>query len=114
MLTEVFSETRIDAKQQGRRLAKAIHVGRHATCSVQVVLSELSGTADAVFTVKVSNDGSTFSALPSSVTLQSGQITRVLDVSGYQYLQVEVTTASTAAAEFVSVHVACQSFGADA
>lgn len=64
--------------------------------SVQVNDRSSTAWATAVLTVKVSNDASgPFYALASSVTLSASGISSIIDVSGYGFLAVEVTTAGT-------------------
>lgn len=91
-------------------LGPVIPVGENDTATVQAVKkSAVWGTA--VLTVKRSNDGKTFHALESAVTLGPGDaMSAAFSVAGFAFLRVDVTTAE-GSAEYIDVTVCLKRTG---
>lgn len=71
-------------------------VGPYITGTVQVHARDASWSSSVV-TIKRSNDGWNFYDLESAVTLSDDGMTDVLDLSGFAFLSVEVTTTNAGA-----------------
>lgn len=80
-------------------ISVVVDVSDYTSATVQVVQNDRSsGSSTAIFTLYRSNDGANFYALATPTTVSPGSITSTIDVTGFSYLKILMTTADSGVA----------------
>lgn len=93
-MTESYMDT-VPRKMDGNTTSLIFWpVGKYLTGSIQVGAENLSAWSSAVVEVVRSNDGIAFYSMPTAVTLSAAGMTDSLDLSGWAYVGLRVSTAN--------------------
>lgn len=94
-LTPRDSPMELDAT--GASVTEAVPIGEAAVGTVQARAKAGAAWSNAVLSVRVSNNGEDFDDFATAVTLSEDGTTDILDLSGWAFLRIEVTTADGSA-----------------